>query len=86
MTVKPIKTKTESSSEYGLLFGILGLVAVLLGPLGLPIQIAGFTYSIKGLKTPKRIMAILGLVFSSIGLIAEIIFLLSLVTGDNALF
>jgi len=63
----------NGKSTTGLVLGIIGLVAWIIPIIGAPITIIGLIFSIKGLKSLKRGVAIAGIVLSSIGLFATIV-------------
>ena len=77
------RTKTEplSSGKTGshlwaiasLGFGIFSLIAWLLPICGLPISILGMTLGVAGLRTSKRVLAIVGIGLSLFGLVCGII-------------
>ncbi len=56
----------------GLILGIIGIIAWIIPIIGAPIIITGLIFSIKGLKSLKRGVAITGVVLCSIGLLATI--------------
>ncbi len=62
----------NGKSTTGLVLGIIGLIAWIIPIIGAPITIIGLIFSIKGLKSLKRGIAIAGIVLSSIGLLATI--------------
>ncbi len=55
-------------SVFSLILGILGLFGWFLPVLGFPITIVGLILGIKGMKTFKRKMAIVGIILCSVGL------------------
>lgn len=63
----------NGKATTGLVLGIIGLVAWFIPLIGAPITIIGLVFSIKGLKSLKRGVAITGIVLSSIGLFATIV-------------
>lgn len=63
----------NGKATKGLVLGIVGLVAWIIPLVGAPVTIIGLIFSIKGLRSLKRSMAIAGIVLSTIGLIATII-------------
>jgi len=63
----------NGKATTGLVLGIIGLVAWFIPLIGAPITIIGLVFSIKGLKSLKRGVAIAGIVLSSIGLFATIV-------------
>lgn len=65
-------TKNRKATT-GLVLGIIGLIAWFIPLIGAPITIIGLIFSIKGLKSLKRGMAITGIVLCSIGLFATIV-------------
>lgn len=60
----------NGKATTGLVLGIIGLIAWFIPLVGAPITIIGLIFSIKGLKSLKRGVAIAGIVLSSIGLFA----------------
>ncbi|MBI2042479.1 MAG: DUF4190 domain-containing protein [Candidatus Nealsonbacteria bacterium] len=65
--------KKNGKATTGLVLGIIGLIAWFIPIIGAPITIIGLIFSIKGLKSLKRGVAITGIVLCSIGLLATII-------------
>lgn len=63
----------NGKATIGLVLGIIGLVAWFIPLIGAPITIIGLIFSIKGLKSLKRGVAIAGIILSSIGLFATIV-------------
>jgi hypothetical protein len=63
----------NGKATTGLVLGIIGLIAWFIPLIGAPITIIGLVFSIKGLKSLKRGVAIAGIVLSSIGLFATIV-------------
>lgn len=66
-------TTKNGKATTGLVLGIIGLVAWFIPLIGAPITIIGLVFSIKGLKSLKRGVAITGIVLCSIGLFATIV-------------
>ena len=62
----------NGKATTGLVLGIIGLIAWIIPLIGAPVTIIGLVFSIKGLKSLKRGIAIAGIVLSSIGLFATI--------------
>ena len=56
-----------------LVLGIVSLIAWLLPIVGLPVSIVGLVLGCKTVKSDKKVMAIVGIVLSSIGLNLTII-------------
>lgn len=66
------KNPSDGSAVAGF---VLGLCSFVVCCLGLPLGIIGLILSIKGLKSPKKkALAIVGLIFSILGLLAGIFF------------
>lgn len=62
----------NKKAKTGLVLGIIGMLVWFFPLIGIPITIFGLIFSIKGLKSLKRGIAIVGIVLSSIGLFATI--------------
>jgi len=79
--------KGNKKAVASLVISIIGLIAWLLPLVGLPVSIAGLIFGLKSLKSDKRKMAIIGIVYSIAGLCASIITIAKLVLwGRNVLF
>lgn len=63
---------TKKNAVIGFVLGIFGLVAWTLPVVGAPVTVLGLVYSIKGLKSLKRDLAIAGMVICIIGIVATI--------------
>ncbi len=75
---EPTPVEKNISATIGLVFGIIGLVALVIPILGTLVAVQamiismGFIFGIRGLKSLKRGLAIVAIVLSSIGLFATI--------------
>lgn len=73
----PVSSEGDASkngkAKVGIILGIIGLVAWIIPIIGLPVTVVGLVYSIKGMKSVKRALAITGIVLSSLGLLATIV-------------
>lgn len=63
----------NGSATTGLVLGIIGLIAWFIPIIGAPITIVGLIFGIKGLKSLKHDLAIIGIVLCCIGLVAVIV-------------
>ncbi len=66
-------TTKNAKATTGLVLGIIGLIAWFIPVIGAPITIIGLIFSIRGLKSLKRGVAIAGIILSSIGLFVTIV-------------
>ncbi|MFZ2539759.1 MAG: hypothetical protein WAX04_12810 [Oscillospiraceae bacterium] len=73
MTMAPAPVDKKGSAIAGFVLGIVSLLVCLVPLFGVPCTIVGIVMSAKGMKSTKKTLAIIGLVFCIIGLIVTII-------------